>query len=50
MTKLKVLALIAVATLVPALTVAVVLGRDAALDRTALLDSVRECWSCWPWG
>ncbi len=41
MTKLKVLALIAVATLVPALTVAVVLADMPPSDRTALLDSVR---------
>lgn len=41
MTKLKVLALIAVATLVPALTVAVVLADMPQSDRTALLDSVR---------
>lgn len=41
MTKWKVIALIAVATVVPALTVAVVLADMPAGDRTALLDSLR---------
>ena len=41
MTKWRVLALIAVATLVPALTVAVVLADMPAADRTALVDSLR---------
>jgi DNA polymerase III epsilon subunit family exonuclease len=41
MTKWKVVALIAVATLVPALTVAVVLTDMPAADRTALLNSLR---------
>lgn len=41
MTKWRVLALVAVATLVPALTVAVVLADMPQADRTALLDSLR---------
>lgn len=41
MTKWRVLALIAVATLVPALTVAIVLADMPATDRTMLLESVR---------
>jgi DNA polymerase III epsilon subunit family exonuclease len=44
MTKWRVLALVAVATLVPALTVAVVLADMPQVDRTSLLESLRGSW------